>query len=83
VAIRSAATSQRGRFFASGVPGNSRARIAHAAIDDALIVGGDEIDESSEHCLVNRPVVGILVTRPPAERLHELVELSVHVMPLA
>ena len=85
VATRSAATSQRGRFFASGVPAKSCARdVAHAAVDEPVLVLGDEVDERREHGLVNRAVVGRLLRAcASASALHELVQLVVHVVPLA
>ena len=60
-----------------------RARLAHAAVDEPVLVLGDEIDERREHGLVNRAVVGRLLARAPAQRLHELMQLIVHVVPLA
>jgi len=44
---------------------------------------GDEVDECREHGLVDRAIVGRMLARTPTEPLHELVELRVHVVPLA
>ena len=60
-----------------------RARVAHASIRRALLVLGDEVDESGEHGLVDRAIVGRVLARAPAESLDELVQLRVHVVPLA
>ena len=60
-----------------------RARLAHAAIDEPVVVLGDEIDERREHGLMDRPVVGGLLARAPPQGLHELVELVVDVVPFA